>query len=157
MNAHKRDTARTLLFGALAIYCISGCASISSGKVHRVPYLRIGYVHPGDAPVVTLMDVDKEIIRFGSLGGRMVSRRISPSQAEPIFRGIFAGVLDDVQISPGIGLHDAEIWIEVDGVSKAGFLADNPPQTQVDLLRAVKELFAEEFGSRFDYMARHLP
>jgi len=157
MNTRKRETVLALLLGALAVCCISGCATSSTGRAHSVPYLRIGYVHPGDAPIVTVMDVDKDVIQFGYLGGRIAARKIPLSQAEPILRGVSEGLLDDVQISPGVGLHDAEIWIEVNGVSKAGFLADSPPQTLVDLLRAAKKLFAEEFGRRFDDMARHLP
>jgi len=103
------------------------------------------------------MDVDQETIRLGYLGGKMSTRRISSAQAETIFRELSSGVLQTVQISPGTGLHNAEIWIEINGVPKAGFLADNPPQVLEDLLQAVGKLFAAEFGSRFDYVAEHFP
>jgi len=103
------------------------------------------------------MDIDEEMIRFGEFGGRMFRERISLDRSEPILREINRGVLDGLQTAPGIGRHDREIWIEINGDSKVGFSADDPPQVLEDLLRAVRVLFAEEFGGRFDYVVRHLP
>jgi len=158
MGAQKRVTPFFgLLFVAFAVCCVASCATFSEEEVRKEPYLRIIYVPGGDGPVVTLMDIDEEMIRLGEFGGRMFKKRISIDRSEPILREIARGVLDDLQTSPGIGRHDREIWIEVNGDSKVGFLADDPPQVLEDLLRAARELFAAEFGSRFDYVARHLP
>ena len=158
MGAQRRVTPFFgLLFGALAACCVASCATFSEKEVRKEPYLRIIYVPGGDGPVVTLMDIDEDVIRFGEFGGRVFKERISLDKSRPILREIARGVLNGLQTSPGIGRHDREIWIEVNGDSKVGFLADSPPQALEGLLRAVRELFAEEFGSRFDYVARYLP
>ena len=88
--------------------------------------------------MVTLMDVYEKRIRFGELGGKMFTERVSISRLEPIRREIIRGVLDGLQTSLGVGRHERELWIEVMGHPKVGFLAEDSPEVLESLLRAVR-------------------